>query len=47
MAGPLWVKSGHPVPDRLFDACPNVARVCEKERGREISARLNEYDKLW
>ncbi len=31
----------------LFDACPNVARVCEKERGREISIQLNEYDKLW
>ena len=37
----------HDEPDRLFDACPNVARVCNKERAREISVRMNEYYKLW
>ncbi len=43
----LMIAHWHAEPDRLFDACPNVARVCDEERGREVSARLNEYYKLW
>ena len=43
----LMISHWHPAPDRLFDACPNAARGCEKERGRESSIRLNEYYKFW
>jgi glutathione S-transferase len=43
----LMIAYWHDEPGRLFDACPNVARVCDEERGREVSARLNEYYKLW
>jgi glutathione S-transferase len=43
----LMIAHWHPAPEALFDACPNVARVCDEERGREISARLNEYYELW
>ena len=43
----LMIAHWHPAPEALFDACPNVARVCDEERGREINARLNEYYKLW
>lgn len=43
----LMLAHWHPAPDRLFEACSNVARVCNKERAREISVRMNEYYKLW
>ncbi len=43
----LMIAQWHTEPGRLFEACPNVARLCEEERAREVSARLNEYYKLW
>ncbi len=43
----LMIACWHDEPSRLFDACPNVARVCDEERGQDVSARLNEYYKLW
>ena len=37
----------HPEPDRLFDDCPNIARVCADVRKREKIAKINEYHKFW
>jgi glutathione S-transferase len=43
----LMIAQWHPAPDTLFEACPNVARVCDEERRRDVSARLNAYYKIW